>query len=137
LAKENDIHRGRYGYPPRGDGEILYTLAQGGVKILSDRYFMKKGGKLIFKICASPSASRTETKGLRSGALRLRVAAPPEKGKANKAIEDFVSEILDCPKSSVEIVSGLTSRMKTIAVPLDRENALEKLFAESEVENHE
>lgn len=49
-------------------------------------------------------------------AIELCVAAPAREGEANKAVREVISEILKVPKSSVEIIKGLKSREKTIAI---------------------
>ncbi|ODT70248.1 MAG: hypothetical protein ABS75_14185 [Pelagibacterium sp. SCN 63-23] len=48
--------------------------------------------------------------------LRLRVSAVPDRGKANAAVIALVARALDVPKSSISLVSGETSRMKTLVV---------------------
>ena len=49
-------------------------------------------------------------------ALKARVAAPPEDGKANTALIGLLARTLDVRKSDVRIASGAASRMKTIEV---------------------
>ena len=45
--------------------------------------------------------------------LKIRVTAAPEKGKANKAVIDILSTILNIGKSNVILLNGDTSRNKT------------------------
>ncbi len=45
---------------------------------------------------------------------RVWVKEPPEKGRANKAIEKAIAEFLDIPKSRVALVSGATSKRKVV-----------------------
>ena len=47
---------------------------------------------------------------------RIANAAAPEKGKANKALCEFLAEKLGVAKSRVTIVSGETSHLKRIHV---------------------
>ncbi len=64
--------------------------------------------------------------------LRVKVAAPPVRGKANKELIDFLSQLLGISKSSIAIEKGLTSRKKVIAVKgLSQTQILERLGAES------
>jgi len=49
-------------------------------------------------------------------ALAARVSAPPVDGAANKALVKLVAKSFGVPKSSVEIASGETSRLKTLRV---------------------
>lgn len=60
--------------------------------------------------------------------LRLKVAAPPVEGRANKAIEAFLARTLGVPKSSVQIVQGCSGHIKRVELP-DGAN-LETLAAE-------
>ena len=48
--------------------------------------------------------------------LRVAVTAAPEKGKANKAIVAILSDALDTPKSSIELVAGDTSPQKRFLI---------------------
>ena len=51
--------------------------------------------------------------------LRIRVSAVPDKGKANEAVVALLAKALGVPKSAVSLVSGETSRLKTLAVAGD------------------
>jgi uncharacterized protein YggU (UPF0235/DUF167 family) len=48
--------------------------------------------------------------------LPARVRAAPEGGQANKALLMLVAQALDCAKGAVSLVSGATSRLKTVRV---------------------
>ena len=64
-----------------------------------------------------PRASRTEVVGAYGDdALRLRLAAPPVDGKANRELLRFRSEALGVPARSLELVSGQTGRRKVVRV---------------------
>lgn len=52
-------------------------------------------------------------------ALKARVAAPPDEGKANTALIDLLARTLAVKKSDVRIASGTTSRLKTIEIDGD------------------
>jgi uncharacterized protein len=52
-------------------------------------------------------------------ALKARVAAPPENGKANTALIGLLARALDVKKSEVRIASGAASRLKTIEIDGD------------------
>ncbi len=49
--------------------------------------------------------------------LRVKIAAPPVEGKANKEIVTFMAKTLGIPKSAVELLHGSTGRIKLIQVP--------------------
>ena len=46
--------------------------------------------------------------------LRIKVTAPPVDSAANEALIRFLAGILDCPRNSVELLRGQTSRHKTV-----------------------
>ena len=76
----------------------------------------EKNGASRFSVRVSPGASRSAVIGEYDGALKISVAAPPEKGKANKALTDYLSRVLGTKRASVTVISGETSRNKTVAV---------------------
>ena len=65
-----------------------------------------------------PNASRAEIVGKELGAWKIRLPAAPVDGKANEALIEFLSEILDIPKSSIAIEKGHTSKTKILSVNL-------------------
>ena len=56
--------------------------------------------------------------GVHGGALKLSVAASPERGRANRAVVKLLAETLGLPTSSVTIVSGKTSQDKVAEIAL-------------------
>lgn len=50
------------------------------------------------------------------GALKARVTAPPEDGKANAAVIALLAEQWHLPKSSFDVIKGQTARAKTVRV---------------------
>lgn len=75
-----------------------------------------------------PGSSRTEVAGWLGESLKVRVAAPPEKGKANQAVIRLLSELLALPVASFTIVSGASSQRKFIAIEgIDRKQLLRVL----------
>ncbi|KAI1204218.1 YggU-like protein [Annulohypoxylon truncatum] len=48
--------------------------------------------------------------------IEMCVAAPPQDGKANKAVVEILSEILGVPKSDLQITHGMKNRDKTISI---------------------
>lgn len=64
-----------------------------------------------------PKSSRTEIVGeLPDGTWKVKVAAAPEKGRANKALCAFLAEHFGVPQSRVTIVSGKTSHLKRVRI---------------------
>jgi uncharacterized protein len=63
-----------------------------------------------------PGAARNEIAGLQNGVWRIKIAAPADKGKANKELIDFLSEVIAVKKVDITILKGHTSHNKIIAV---------------------
>lgn len=64
-----------------------------------------------------PKSARTELAAvLADGTLRVRVAAAPEKGKANAALCEFLARHYGVTKSQVRVVKGLTATHKVVEV---------------------
>ncbi len=63
-----------------------------------------------------------ETRADGACALKLRVKAPPDKGAANAAVIALIAKTLRVPKSSLTIVTGTTTRTKTIAFAASRDS---------------
>ena len=88
----------------------------------------------------SPGAAKDEIVGIWHGGesgprLAVKVAAAPDKGKANAAIIKLLSRTLGLPKSSVSIIAGETSRLKTLALAGDQAEivaAIDSLIGEIE-----
>ncbi|MBT4364676.1 MAG: YggU family protein [Desulfobacterales bacterium] len=71
---------------------------------------------LIFKIFVQPKSSKTYISGLYGDALKIKLTAPPVDGAANKMCVKYLAKLLKVSKSSIEIISGHTSRSKGILV---------------------
>jgi uncharacterized protein (TIGR00251 family) len=69
-----------------------------------------------FRVRVVPRGRRDEVMGLHGDALKIRLAAPPERGKANRALQRFLAERLGVSSSAIEILSGHTSRQKRVCV---------------------
>ena len=67
----------------------------------------------VIDVWVVPGASRTEITGLHDGALRIRVAAPAEGGKANRALVKLLETIIG---TETEMVRGKGSRRKQFLV---------------------
>lgn len=77
--------------------------------------------KLALKV--SPGAKRSELLGWEEDypgvgrVLRLRIAAPPVEGKANKAVLEFLAARLGLPKSALSLLHGSSGRLKLVELP--------------------
>jgi uncharacterized protein (TIGR00251 family) len=79
-------------------------------------WLRRHGTAITLTLHIQPGARRTEVTGVHGDALKIRLAAPPVDGKANAALIEFVSGLLDLPKSSVRLAAGQTSRRKIVAI---------------------
>jgi uncharacterized protein len=66
------------------------------------------------KLRVSPGARRPGLAGRHGDAWKVRVAEPPEDGRANEAVLRLLAETLDVPRGSVVLVSGHASRDKVV-----------------------
>jgi uncharacterized protein (TIGR00251 family) len=71
---------------------------------------------LVFPVHVLPAARRNEIVGPEAGVLKVRVAAPPIKDKANRALVRLLAKTLGVKSGQVEILSGHKSRRKTVRV---------------------
>lgn len=71
---------------------------------------------VVFKVWVVPRATRTEVVGVKDDSLRVRLAALPNKGKANDALVRFFTEKLKISKQQIVIIEGHKSRRKKIAI---------------------
>jgi hypothetical protein len=67
-------------------------------------------------ITVSPGAARTELVGRHGDGWKARVAAPPERGRANDALVELLASALEIPQSSVRVVGGRRGRAKVVEV---------------------
>jgi hypothetical protein len=62
-------------------------------------------------------SAKTEIAGeMADGTLKVKIAAPPEKGRANEALCTFLAEHYCVPRSAVTIVSGHSAALKLVRV---------------------
>lgn len=78
----------------------------------------EKGG-VRFTVRLTPKGGRDRIEGWRAAAdgklhLKVRVSAPPEAGKANRALISLLAKTLDVAKSRIAIVGGETARLKQV-----------------------
>lgn len=69
---------------------------------------------LIVKVV--PGASQNEVVGWEGDILKVRIKAPPDRGKANAELIRFLAKHFDVSASQVEILSGFTSRLKRVKI---------------------
>ena len=71
----------------------------------------------IIQIKAVPYASKTEIVEVLPGdILKIKIAAPPVKGRANKVLIDYLTGLLPKPKKNVIIIKGQYNTNKTVKI---------------------
>lgn len=60
--------------------------------------------------------------------LKIRIKAPPEKNKANIALITFLAQFLHIPKTSITLIQGSASRMKTIRIDLEDPSKIDHIL---------
>jgi len=70
----------------------------------------------VLRLTAAPGARRTEVVGLQGDRLKVRLAAPPEKGAANRELIAFLARQLKIPKGAIKLTLGAQSRSKVVEV---------------------
>ncbi len=88
---------------------------------------------LILTIVAQPKSSKNEVIGPYNGAIKIKIMAPPMEGRANEALVEFLSEILDIPRKNISLIKGKTSKYKRFhIVGCDKEILKQKMRVSSE-----
>jgi uncharacterized protein (TIGR00251 family) len=83
---------------------------------LSKIAIQETAGGVVFTVKVIPASSRTTIAGLLGGLLKVKVAAPAEKGKANQCLIEFLAKKLGVRKKDISILTGLTKPVKQIKI---------------------
>ena len=83
---------------------------------MSELKIQESGKDISIIVKVVPGSSRTAIAGILDGMLKVKVAAAPEKGNANKELTAFLASKLKLKKRDISIVSGHTSPVKQIKI---------------------
>jgi uncharacterized protein len=116
---ENSDERNESGFHSCGDYRIgrsdgrpkHHESAHNSLHVVTDG---RDGALVSVKVIAR--ASKSAVAGIRDGAILVRLSAPPVDGAANAELLDVIAGALGVPKRAITIVSGSTSRRKTLHV---------------------
>ncbi len=86
------------------------------------------GDDALIQVKVVPGASRTEIAGALGERLKVRVSAPPESGRANKALCSLLARHLDVKPRDVSIEDGHSSPLKTVRIAGCSAERVEDLF---------
>jgi uncharacterized protein len=89
--------------------------------------YSQHGRTLSFAVRVAPRASRSEICGEQDGALRVRIAAPPVDGAANRELTKLLAKAFKLPRNAVHIVAGAKSKTKIVHIQLGDIATLERL----------
>jgi hypothetical protein len=79
----------------------------------------------ILPVHAQPGARKAGILGEHAGALKVAVTAPPEDGRANKALVELLAKALNVKRAQVKLLSGNASREKRFLIDGVRKGELE------------
>jgi hypothetical protein len=82
-------------------------------------YTANEDGSVELNVHAQPGAGRTQITGRHGDALKIRVAVPPEHGRANDALAKVLADVFGVATSAVSIVAGEKSRTKRFRLAVD------------------
>ena len=71
---------------------------------------------MLIDVYVQPKARMARIVGLHGDRLKVALRQPPEGGKANLELVALLAELLQVPKSSIELLRGATSRQKTLRI---------------------
>jgi uncharacterized protein (TIGR00251 family) len=86
-------------------------------------------GGCILPVRAQPGARKAGILGEHAGSLKVAITAPPEDGRANKALIELLARALNLKRSQVKLLSGETSREKRFIIQGVAKRDLETLVA--------
>jgi uncharacterized protein (TIGR00251 family) len=70
----------------------------------------------LISVKVVPGASRDRVAGRYADGIKVQVSAPPEGGKANRAVEQVIAEALGLRAQQVRVVKGHTQPRKVVEV---------------------
>ena len=84
-------------------------------------FIQKNTNGIVLKVFIQPRSSKNMIAGQHGDALKIKLTAPPVDDAANKMCVQYLAKCLKIPKSSIEIISGHTSRTKRLLLHRKKE----------------
>ena len=79
---------------------------------VDDLYRVDGDDAVVLHVHVQPAAGRSAVVGRHGTALKVRVAATPEGGRANEACAELLAETFGLKRAQIDLVSGPSSRAK-------------------------
>lgn len=90
----------------------------------------KKGNGVILPVKGAPGSKKNEIRDATDGMLKVCCTQIPEKGKANRAIQEVLAKSLKLKRSGITLLSGETdSHKKFLIENVTEAELLEKIRA--------
>lgn len=81
----------------------------------------RDGSAVVLTVHAQPGAKQSAFAGLHGEALKVRLAAPAQDGKANRELCRFLAEAFGVAPSAVTLLAGESSRAKRVRIESPQE----------------
>jgi hypothetical protein len=85
----------------------------------------------ILTVRVHPGARTNAITGVHDGALKISLTTPPTDGRANEALVAFLAERLRVPRSRISLLSGATSRGKSLRIAAKSATEVQAALASS------
>ena len=77
-------------------------------------HYSRQGDNLTIAVRIVPRASTSEIVGEIDGVLKVRIAAPPVEGAANRELIRLLARQFKLPQNAVAIISGVRAKNKIV-----------------------
>jgi len=82
---------------------------------------LKNRGEVYLRVKARPGAGKTQIKDiLDDDTIKINIAAPPVKGKANQELIKFFAKEFCVKKRNIKIISGKQDKIKLVKIKSDK-----------------
>ena len=114
-----------------GDGDFWEAHICGADDLIGELSVRDAPEGCVVPVRVHPGAKRDAVTGTHDGAVKIALTTPPVDGRANEALVAFLANKLGVPRGKVTLLTGASSRMKTVrVVGLTASEVAEKLLSE-------
>ncbi len=83
---------------------------------MGDLNVQQVDGAVVLRVKVVPGSSKTAITGILDGALKVKVSAPAEKGRANSCLVEFLAKKLKVKSNAISIISGQSAAVKQLRI---------------------